>query len=209
MVAVYYRTAEPYSAEDPPARVEVVFATFQLGTPFASAVIDAARRILEPALTLVGAALPACRTLVVGEVLVVRVPLGDADRLVRVVGVPADEIDGVIEIVAVGKSPSRIFLVRLPGALECLRIAVGIGRAFPRDEDFFAALYQPRFSSKIAQMFSTFSGGVVAQLASSSMQGATSTARTATARFLSIFQYFLEKLRTLLFRLINSLQTRV
>jgi hypothetical protein len=137
---------------------------------------------------------------VIGEVLVVGIPLGDADSPVRIVGVPTDEIDGVVEVVAVGEAPARVFLISLPGAFECLCV---------RFSDFFAALYQPRFSSKIAQMFSTFSGGVVAQLASSSRQGVTSTARTSKPRFSPIFQYFLEKSCTLLFRLIIILQARV
>jgi hypothetical protein len=160
---------------------------------------------------------------VIGEVLVVGIPLGDADSPVRIVGVPTDEIDGVVEVVAVGEAPARVFLISLPGAFECLCVAVsnlnvdscrmidictcvGVPQRF---SDFFAALYQPRFSSKIAQMFSTFSGGVVAQLASSSRQGVTSTARTSKPRFSPIFQYFLEKSCTLLFRLIIILQARV
>jgi hypothetical protein len=56
---------------------------------------------------------------------------------------------------------------------------VGVPQRF---SDFFAALYQPLFSSKIAQMFSTFSGGAVAQLASSSA-GITGNARTMAVRF--------------------------
>jgi hypothetical protein len=77
-----------------------------------------------------------------------------------------------------------------------------------RFSDFFAALYQPRFSSNIAQMFSTFSGGAMAQLASSSA-GITGRASTARARITLLLQYFLEKLRTRLFKLKKYLQTRV
>ena len=83
---------------------------------------------------------------------------------------------------------------------------VGVPQRF---SDFFAALYQPRFSSKIAQMFSTFSGGVVAQLESISNVGNRGRATAARVRPVRLLQCFLEKLRTLLFRLVNSLQTRV
>ena len=74
-----------------------------------------------------------------------------------------------------------------------------------RCSDFFAALYQPLFSSKIAQIFSTFSGGVVAQLDSISSVGSTGRATAANVRPTALLQYFLEKRRTLLFRLVNSL----
>jgi predicted polyphosphate/ATP-dependent NAD kinase len=51
-------------------------------------------------------------------------------------------------------------------------------------------------------MFSTFSGGVVAQLASSSA-GTTGRASKATPRLVRFLQYFLEKAPTLLFILIK------
>jgi len=70
-------------------------------------------------------------------------------------------------------------------------------------------LYQPRFSSKIAQMFSTFSGGVVAQLDSSNSSVMSGSTRAATARTGPLFQYFLENFRTLLFKLIKTLQPGV
>jgi len=47
-------------------------------------------------------------------------------------------------------------------------------------------LYQLLFSSKIAQMFSTFSGGVVAQLARSNIAGIGSRARTAPLRLVPV-----------------------
>ena len=50
---------------------------------------------------------PAALAVVVGEVLVVGVPLGDPGGFVRVVRVPADEIDGVIEIVPVGEASAQ------------------------------------------------------------------------------------------------------
>ncbi len=43
-----------------------------------------------------------------------------------------------------------------------------------RASDFFAALYQLFFSLKIAQMFSTFCGGVVAQATPATIQSAPS-----------------------------------
>src|SRR5210317_1819563 len=77
---------------------------------------------------------------------------------------------------------------------------VGVPQRF---SDFLAALYQLLFSSKIAQMFSTFSGGAVAQLASSSV-GIRGRASTARCRLVPLLRYFLEKLYTLLFKLIKT-----
>ena len=75
--------------------------------------------------------------------------------------------------------------------------------------DFFAALYQPRFSSKIAQMFSTFSGCLVAQLASNSDPSKPRIKMLAENSRAAILECFLEKTRTLLFRLLKLLQPRV
>ena len=40
--------------------------------------------------------------------MVVRIPFRDSHGLVRVVRVPADKVDGIVEIVAVGESPPGV-----------------------------------------------------------------------------------------------------
>ena len=89
------------------------------------------RRFPEPALLIVRAANPTSLAFVVGEILIVRIPLGDACRSVRQVCIPTDEVDGIVEIISIRRLSTRVILVPGPGAVERLRVPVRVGSSLP------------------------------------------------------------------------------
>src|SRR5437868_10515142 len=94
----------------------------------------------QPGLAAVRAAPVAHRTFVVGEIERERVVLRDSTHLGGPCVVPADEVDGVAEVVAIRAARARRLAVVAPRRFERLRIALRVGRPRSRDEtEKFAA----------------------------------------------------------------------
>jgi hypothetical protein len=117
-------------------------------------------------------------TFVIGEVLAIGVVFGNPVAARRLVDVPADEIDGVAEIGAIGPILAGRLPVPVPGAVQRLAVAVsrrpGWTRKNPEDPGPQRALavrapsYQSSYSAKMAQALLMFCGGAVVQATSSS-----------------------------------------
>src|SRR6185369_2271866 len=91
-------------------------------------------RAEKPFLVAVRAAPVSHRSFVVRKVEPERIVFGDAAHLRRARVVPADEIDGVGELVAVGTSRADRLAVFVPRRFERLRVAVRVRRTRTRNE---------------------------------------------------------------------------
>ncbi len=61
----------------------------------------------------------------VGQILCLGIPSGDAQSGEADIGIPADKVDSIIKVVPIGTAVTGFFLVPLPGAVQYLGIAEG------------------------------------------------------------------------------------
>lgn len=97
------------------------------------AVLHFARRRHQPGFARVSLVAKPAPAFVVVEVLVVGVVLVDAVDRIGLVHVPADKVDGVVEVFAIGSAAAGAFLVVGPDFIFGLRITRGGRDAAPRD----------------------------------------------------------------------------
>ena len=89
----------------------------------------------QPPLAAVAAAPVTTPAFVIIEILTVGIPLGSAIEPLRLVSVPAHEIDGVGEVVAIAPAVAALPLVIIPSLILDLGIAISRAGTPGRDEE--------------------------------------------------------------------------
>lgn len=86
--------------------------------------LNLARGALKPGLSRIGSAVKPAMAFVVGEIKIVGVVQADAGLALAHAGIPANEVDGVAEVIPVRTSPAGIVAIPVPRAVQSLRITV-------------------------------------------------------------------------------------
>src|SRR5674476_538886 len=113
--------------------VQLRLALLQLGTIDSRFTLDLVGRLLQPPLTLPATALITAMPFMIGEVLVVGIPLGDAEGALCSVGIPANKVDCIGKIITIMAAVSRLLHILIP--CRILRLGITISRRAPRQRD--------------------------------------------------------------------------
>src|SRR5690606_16946830 len=125
--------------EEPPqpAAAEVFFALHVLDAVAVGGALDVVGNVEQPGLVGVGAPAEAGIAFVIGQIQVAGIVALNVVAAVAVRVVPADDIDGIGKVGATGPAIAGEALVLIPGAVQRLGIAEGIGRPragyYPQD----------------------------------------------------------------------------